>query len=72
MPAAGVEPALDVDVGRCWKILCQNAFQTNKKRAEPMPRPYEKSVHAVTFFSQCIDDIRPRQIIDRASGLDAM
>lgn len=30
MPAAGVEPALNIDVGRCWMMLCQIPCQNLK------------------------------------------
>ena len=50
--AAGVEPAPHADKQLCWRVLLQYVFQIDtKKEAEPTPRPYEKCVHAVTFFS---------------------
>ena len=46
LPAAGVEPAQGRRVYvRIWG-LCQISFQSNKKRAEPLPRPCEKRMHA--------------------------
>lgn len=52
--------------------LCQFPCQTNKKRAEHQSRPYEKSVHAVTFSSHIMNDIRPRDIINDTCCLNAV
>lgn len=46
-----VEPAQGRRVYVRIAEACQNTFQSNKKRAEHLPRPYEKCVHAVTFSS---------------------
>lgn len=47
--------------------------QTNKKRGGAhAPPPYEKSVHAVTFSSHIMNNIRPRDIINNTRRLDAV
>ena len=51
MPAAGVEPAQNISTIVHFAVRANFRAKPIKKRAEHTPRPYEKSVHAVTSFS---------------------
>ena len=72
MPAAGVEPAQNISIIMHFAVRANFRAKPIKKRAEHTPRPYEKSVHAVTFSSHIMNNIRPRDIINDACCIDAV